>query len=175
MSSSYGAEQFTLVLANGIVYFSGNAASLQDQLGVPAAKAPTIAGTWISVTSADGPFGILDPGITVSSQLPQTMLNPTSIQARDGGITRIVGTVPGLARATGYLDVASASKLPTSYVVTVTGRTATTTSTTTFSGWGTPPAVTAPASALAWSTLGASVPPGGYGSGGASSSQTPAA
>lgn len=177
MSSSYGAEQFTLVLANGIVYFSGNAASLQDQLGVPAAKAPSIAGTWISVTSADGPFGILDPGITVSSQLLETMLNPTSIQAREGGITRVVGTVPALAgaHATGYLDVASASKLPASYVVTVTGRTATTTSTTTFSGWGTPPAVTPAPSAQAWSTLGASIPPGGYGQGGASSSQTPAA
>ncbi len=177
LDSTYGHEQFTLFLVGGTVYFQGNAPSLRDQLGVSAARAPSVAGTWISVVSGDGPYGVIAPGITVGDQVGETLLVPTSSQALPGGGVRIMGTLPARSGATGsaHLDVAAGSNLPRTYVVSTTAQGTTTTSTTTFSGWGTAPTVTAPTGAVAWTTLGASSPPGGYGSGGASTSPTPAA
>jgi hypothetical protein len=175
MGSTYGPEQFSLVLVSGTVYFQGNSPSLQDQLGVPAANAPGLAGKWISVVTGDGPYGIVAPGITVGDQVQETGLVPTSTTQNSTG-SRILGTVPAQQGATGpaHLDVASGTALPISYVATVTDGGATITSTTTFSGWGMAPSTTTPAGAIAWSTLGASQPPGGYGSGG-NTSQTPQA
>jgi hypothetical protein len=177
LDSTYGHEQFTLMLLGGTVYFQGNAPSLRDQLGVSATSAPGVAGTWVSVTSADGPYGVIAPGITVGDQVGETLLVPTSSQTLPGGGVRIAGTLPARAAATGtaHLDVAAGTHLPRTYVVSTTARGTTTTSTTVFSGWGTRPTVTAPAGAVAWATLGASTPPGGYGSGGNSTSPTPAA
>lgn len=175
--STYGQEQFTLVLDAGTVYFQGNGPALRDQLGVPAASASTLAGRWISVAGGDGPYGVIAPGITVADQVGETTLIPLSAQTTSAGV-RIAGTVPALqagASGTAHLDVAAGSHLPTSYVVSITGGGTNTTSTTTFGRWGTAPAVTAPAGAVAWSTLGASSPPGGYGSGGTSASPTPSA
>ncbi len=175
MGSTYGTEQFTLVLVGGTVYFQGNGPALQDQLGVPAATAPTLQGKWISVQGGDGPYSVVAPGITVSDQMGETVLVPTSTQAISGARTRIVGTVAtqGGATATGHLDVANGSHLPMSYATSDTS--SGTTSTVTFSNWGKAPSPAAPAGAVAWSTLGASQPPGGYGNGGTPSSQTPAA
>jgi hypothetical protein len=178
MDSSYGSEQFTLVLTGGTVYFQGNAPALRDQLGVPAANTAGLAGKWISVASGDGPYGIIAPGITVADQVSGTVLVPTSIQTTPGGRVRILGDVTssqGSTSGTGHLDVAAGSHLPASYVTSFTAGGTSTTSTMTFSNWGTAPSVTAPAGAVAWSTLGASSPPGGYGSGGVSTSPTPQA
>jgi hypothetical protein len=175
MGSTYGPEQFSLVLVSGTVYFQGNGAALQDQLGVPAANAPGLAGKWISVSTGDGPYGIVAPGITVADQVQETALVPTSTRQNNSG-TRILGTVPAQQGASGpaHLDIASGTHLPTSYVAAVNASGTSTTSTTTFSKWGTAPSATAPPGAVAWSTLGASQPPGGYGSGG-NTSATPQA
>jgi len=177
MDSTYGPEKFTLLLMNGTVYFQGNGPALQDQLGVPAASAPGLADRWVSVSSGDAPYGVVAPGITVGDQVQEAGLTPSSIKQLGGGARRIAGAVPAQQGATGsaHLDIAAGSNLPVSYVATVTDTGTTTTSTTTFSRWGMTPAVTPPAGAVAWSTLGASQPPGGYGSGGHSASQTPAA
>ena len=175
MGSTYGPEQFSLVLVSGTVYFQGNSPALQDQLGVPAANAPGLVGKWISVSSGDGPYGIVAPGITVGDQVQETGLVPTSTTQNNTG-TRILGTVPAQQGATGpaHLDVASGTRLPISYVAVVSANGTATTSTTAFTKWGTAPSATAPSGAVAWSTLGASQPPGGYGSGG-NTSATPQA
>ena len=178
LDSTYGSEQFTLVLVGGTVYFQGNGPALRDQLGVPAANTAGLAGKWISVASGDGPYGVIAPGITVTDQVQETLLAPTSTQTISGGGVRVLGTVTTLQGATGgsgHLDVDAGSHLPTAYVASFTSSGTSTTSTTTFSSWGTAPSVTAPAGAVAWSTLGASSPPGGYGSGGVSTSPTPQA
>jgi hypothetical protein len=171
--SNYGAEQFTLVLASGTVYFQGNAPALEDQLGVAPAASPGLQGKWISVSTGDGPYNVLAPGITIADQVQQLALMPTSamaVKAPDGtAATRILGTVPpqnGGPAGTGRLDVLASPYLPISFVSTVTGGGGTVTSTTTFSGWGTPPSVAMPSGAVAWSTLGASPPSGGFGGGG---------
>jgi hypothetical protein len=177
MSSTYGTEQFKLVLVGGTVYFQGNGPALQDQLGVPAASASNLQEKWISVQSGDGPYSVVAPGITVSDQMAETVLVPKSTAAAGGGRTRIVGTVATQtgSTATAHLDVDSGSRLPMAYATLDNSGGSTTTSTVTFSNWGKAPTATAPAGAVAWSTLGASEPPGGYGNGGATGSQTPQA
>jgi hypothetical protein len=174
LSSKYGSEQFTLVLVSGVVYFQGNIPALEDQLGVAAVNTAALAGKWVAVSSADGPYSVIQPGITIADQATCIVLVPTSAsKITTGGertATRILGTVPAqqpcTVTATGHLDVATGSHLPISYVWTTTGGASAFSYTTTFSGWGAAPVATAPGGAVAWSTLGASQPPGGYGSGG---------
>ncbi len=178
MDSTYGPEQFSLVLVAGTVYFQGNGPALRDQLGVPAANTAGLTGKWIAVSSGDGPYAIVAPGITVTDQVQETVLDPTSTTPVGSGTARIVGTVPtqqGSSTGPAHLDIAAGSHLPIVYVAEVTSSGATTTSTVTFSAWGKTPSATAPSGAVAWSTLGASQPPGGYGSGGGTTSQTPQA
>lgn len=178
ISATAGQERFTLILAGGVVYFQGNVAALEDQLGVPAAGAPSVQGKWVSVSNQDGPYSVVAPGITIADQVQETALTPTSATAvgTGGRATRIRGSVPAQAGApggTGHLDVAAGSHLPLSYVSTLSLSGATATTTTTFSRWGTASAPAAPGGAVAWSTLGASAPPGGYGSGGAGLAPSP--
>ncbi len=165
-----GKEQFTLVLVAGTVYFQGNVAALADQLGVPAATAPGLSGRWVSVSDQDGPYSVVAPGITTGDQAAETSLVPASMSSVNAGgasVTRILGTVPpqqGSPGGNGHLDIAPGSHRPLSYMSTIplTGQPAT--STVTFSHWAAV-AETAPSGAVAWATLGASPPPGGYGSG----------
>ena len=174
--SSYGTEQFTLLLVNGTVYFQGNTPAVQDQLGVSAATAPSFANKVISVVQGDGPYTVLQPGITTSSQAGEMSLTPQSSATvtAPGPVTetRISGIVPptnGLPAGTGSLEIAARTDLPITYTSTVSGSTASgtvvLTFTTNFSAWGTAPSVTAPTGATAWSTLTTAQPPGGYGSG----------
>jgi hypothetical protein len=184
LNSTYGNELFTLRLVSGTVYFNGNTPAVEDQLGVPAAGAPAALDKWVSVSSNDGPYSVLQPGITVADQAasvaeptPGLVFVPTSmtqVTTADGTrATRILGTLSQQG-GTAHVDIAPDSHLPIAEASTVAlGGGVTDTSTVTFSGWGTTASVTAPATFVAWPTLGASPPPGGYGSGG--NSQTPSA
>jgi hypothetical protein len=171
-NSSYGGEQFTLLLVGTTVYFQGNTPAIEDQLGVAAAGAPKLAGKWVSVAAGNAPYGVLQPGIRAGDQAQQMPLVPTSttrLTTSDGiAATRILGTLP-TQPGTAHLDIATGTGIPLSYVMrfTINGTTATTT--TTFSQWGTAPSVSAPSGTVAWSTLVTSPPPGGYGTCGASS------
>lgn len=173
--SSYGSEHFTLFLVGATVYFQGDTPAVEDQLGVAAANASKLAGTWVSVVSGNGPYTVLQPGITVADQAQEMPLVPTaltSVTTTGAPATRILGTVPaqaGTSAQAAHLDVVTASAIPLSYVASFTVNATTATTTTTFSQWGTAPAVSSPSGAVAWSTLVTSTPPGGYGSGGATS------
>jgi hypothetical protein len=171
--ASYGTEQFTLLLVNATVYFQGNAPAVEDQLGVSAATAPSVAGKWVSVVQADGPYAVLQPGITASSQATQLPLTAqSSVQdSGPGGVnaTRISGVVPAtklLPAGSGSLLVATSSDLPITYTSTISAGSVVLTFTTNFSAWGTAPTVSAPTGSVAWSSLTTAVPSGGYGSGG---------
>jgi hypothetical protein len=178
--SMYGSEQFTLLLVQGTVYFQGNTPAIEDQLGVPAARAPSLQGKWVSVSRGDGPYSVLQPGITVADQAQETALvaaAETQVTLLDGTrVIRISGPVPpqnGAPPGTGHLDVAVDSHVPKTYESRILGGGLTLTASTTFSAWGTAPSVSAPTGAVAWSTLGASAPPGGYGSGGGNGAASP--
>jgi len=167
-TTGYGDETFTLELTpDGIVYFRGNTPALEDQVGVSDSAAPGLANTWISVRVGDGPYSTLEAGITVSSQLQEDTFIPASMRQVTGSggttLTEIAGTVPSGQSSPGgtaKLDISPTTHLPVSleenngidYL-------------TTFSEWGAAPSVTAPSGAASWSTLGASEPPDGYGSG----------
>jgi hypothetical protein len=168
VTSSYGTEQFTLLLVGTTVYFQGNTPAVEDQLGASAATAPSVQTKWVSVSSGDGPYSVLQPGITTASQAVELVLTPTSTATvtTSGGVraTRISGVVQPSANVpagTGYLDIAPSSDLPITFVSAVAGETFTTN----FVGWGTAPTVSAPSGAIAWSSLTTSAPPNGYGSG----------
>jgi hypothetical protein len=140
---------------------------------VVAANAAKLAGKWVSVVSGNGPYAVLQPGITVADQAQEMPLVPTGlarVTTTGTPATRITGTVPGRGGTSqpAHLDVVTASATPLSYVAgftTVNGTAGTTT--TTYSQWGTAPSVSAPSGAVAWSSLVTSTPPGGYGTGGA--------
>ncbi len=172
-TANYGAEQFTLLLVGATVYFQGNVPALEDQLGVSSTSAPSLNGKWVSVVSGNGPYSVLQPGITAGSQADEAKLIPeSSARARSTGgfpATRISGTVPpnnNFPAGIGYLDIAPRTDLPITYASTVTVSSAVFRFTTTFSAWGSAPSVSAPTGAIAWSTLTTTAPPGGYGSGG---------
>lgn len=173
--SSYGAEHFTLLLVGATVYFQGNAPAVEDQLGVAVANASKLAGKWVSVVSGNGPYVVLEQGITVADQAQEMPMVPsrlTPVTTTGAPATRIVGSIPTQAGPSqpAHLDVITASAIPLSYVAgftTVNGTAGTTT--TTYSQWGTAPSVSAPSGAVAWSSLETSVPRGGYGNGGAPS------
>ena len=167
--SNFGAEEFTLLLLSGTVYFEGNVPALQDQLGVSAANALALASRWVSVSNGDGPYSVLQPGITVGDQAGEMALIPSTVTDAGAGKRRIEGSVPpqqGAPAGSGHIDVDSGNHRPVVYVSVISANGVSLTSSTTFSKWDEAPSVTAPSGAVAWSTLGAIAPPGGYGGGG---------
>jgi hypothetical protein len=172
-TASYGAEHFTLLLVGGTVYFQGNTAAAEDQLGVVTADAAKMQDKWVSVVSGDGPYTVLEQGITVADQVIELQFVPTStkqVTTTSGTTaTRILGNIPasdGSPASTAQLDVLPTSNIPVEYDSSFTVSGAAITSTTAFSAWGTAPTVTAPTGSVAWSTLVTATPPGGYGRGG---------
>jgi hypothetical protein len=190
LTTPYGGEQFNLVLVSGTVYFQGNVPALEDQLGVPAAKAPALVNKWISLVKGNGPYSTAEVGITPASIATIPAADPEdsdiymvpaasgpAVTASGTAVTRIRGTIPavnGALGATAFLDVLPNSNIPVDYQSVLSGGGVTETTSMIFSQWGTAVAVTAPSGAVAWSTLGASAPSGGYGMGtGPSSGPTP--
>lgn len=180
VTTAFGDEHFTLLLVSGTVYFQGNAAALRDQLGVPASKTASLTSTWISVAHGDGPYATLQVGIDTSDQADETALQPTSVsevaEADGTSALRLEGAIPpqnGAPAGTGHLDIAKSNLRPLVYFTSLSQSGLTLTSNVTFSSWGTAASVTAPSASTAWTTLGASAPPGGYGNGGGGGGASP--
>jgi hypothetical protein len=168
--SAFGNEKYDVLLApDQTVYFEGNAPALEDELGVSASTAPGLAGQWVSVQPADGPYEAEQAGLTVASEVGISGFVAASTEQVTGAggakLTRITGTVPASeysSSATARVDISPSSDLPASFVISFSDGTV---NTVTFTGWGTAPSVPVPAGAVAWSTLTTSSPPDGYGSG----------
>jgi hypothetical protein len=175
-----GTEQFSLLLVGSTVYFQGNTPAIEDQLGVSATAAPTLESKWVTVASGDGPYSVLQPGITSASQstqMPLTATSSTNVEVGGASAIRISGIVPpanDLPAGTGSLVIAKNSDLPITYTSSVSEGAVVLDFNTTFSAWGTAPTVSAPAGSVAWSSLTTTAPPNGYG-GGCASAGTPAA
>ena len=171
-TSTYGAEQFSLILLNGVVYFQGNVPALEDQLGVSSSAAPGLVGKWVSLSVGQGPYNVLAPGITVSDQAQEIPLIATAISnVTSSGVSaiKITGNVPehgAVPQAAATLTVASSTYAAIDYTTSLNANGITVTSKVTFTKWGVAPQLTAPGGAVDWSTLNATEPPGGYGSGG---------
>jgi len=167
---AYGTEKFSLVLVDGVVYFRGNAAALEDQLGVPSTSNPQgYANQWIAIRSSDSPYAALEAGITTDSNLSQVLITPhsaTQVTGANGNhIWRLTGALPseggGGSGGTAQLDVAGESKLPLSYSSTQNSGGEQLKSNFTFAHWGKKVTVSAPDGSIAFSSLGV---PSGNGS-----------
>jgi len=165
-NTSFGTEQFTLLLVGATVYFEGNAPAIEDELGVSAARATALQGKWVTVSAGDGPYTALQPGITVASQAQEIEFVPAStsnVTTQDGtSAYRIAGSVfeqGGTAAA--HLDITTSTHQALAFAIAATAGGGA--NTVTFTNWGTAPTVAAPSGAVAWSTLGSTPPPGGYG------------
>lgn len=172
VTSQFGPEHFKLMLTGGTVYFQGNIPAFEDELGVVPSKAQGLQNAWIAVSKQDGPYSSLAAGITTSDQADETALQPSSSSAMtSNGVSalRLQGAVPpqqGAPGGTGHLDVTANGHQALAYFQSLSQSGNTVTSTVTFSAWGTVATITAPSGATAWSTLGGTPPPGGYGNGG---------
>jgi hypothetical protein len=113
---SEGGAQYSVSFADGVVYFDGNAAALQDELELPRSTAERYAGTWISLQPSDGPYASLAQSVTSVTTLSQVLIDPsraTDGRSADGHpVQRLSGRIPlGSAR----LDVTPGSNLPATY------------------------------------------------------------
>jgi hypothetical protein len=113
---------FDLRLVDGVVYFRGNLVAVVDELGVPAARAPTVAGKWVKVVHGEAPYTTFADGITTSSNISQLRgaIVPLSSKAVPGSSpasTEVLGalrrtTKHNRTEGTAVLVVRTASGLP---------------------------------------------------------------
>jgi len=164
-SVSVGDDRFTVVVTGQMAYLQGNAASLRDQLGLPAATALANAGTWISFQQSDGPYPSVNEGLTTSAALAQVVIAPSSTapvhRTHRPPLSRIKGEIPHGPMVTGsaQLELISRSKLPALYSARGSGGGEPWASTIAFSRWGEGVAVDAPTGARPFSSLQGSAPP----------------
>jgi hypothetical protein len=169
--STYGLEAFELLIdSNGTLYFQGNAAAVEDQLGVPAPKTSNVENRWVSLSHSDGPYSELAAGMTVADQgvfVPMIPISTATVRVDGRTATQISGTVTGADDpvSTALLDIDTSSHAPLAYSSITASTGASATSTVTFTAWGQAVSLNPPEVAIAWSTVGASTPPDGYGGG----------
>ncbi len=159
-----GGGSFTLVLVGGVVYFKGDATSVESQLGLSPSVATQEAGTWISVQSGDSTYGTIEAGITTQSALAQISLSPTSVTGGAGGTQVIAGSPadPSVS-GTASLTIAGGSKLPVSYSERTSDSTGSGTFRFSFSNWGEAVNESAPTGAAAYASLPGANGPAGSG------------
>jgi hypothetical protein len=163
-----GAQRFTVIVVGTACYLKGNASALVANLGLSSAQAAAHAGQWISLAKTDAPYASVYAAVTAPSAIADnvtitatTVLAPSTVDGRrvqtvTGTIapTRIAGQTIA-PKGTASLAVrASSPHLPVRYVEEGTQDHQKSSSTVTFSRWGEAVAVTAPANAVAYSSLG---------------------
>jgi hypothetical protein len=149
----------TILEVNGVGYLKANAKALAGFLGIPQALARRYAGRWISFRSSDPRYQRVVSGVTIGSvadelaltspvtQTGKTEIDGQVVNGLNGG-TPVAWNAP--AGITARLYVAARGKpLP----VRFEGGVAPSVERVTFSQWGEPLRVTAPASALPSSVL----------------------
>lgn len=157
-SVAVGSDQFTMILADHVVYIEGNAAALRDELGLPAATASMNVGRWIWLSPTDGPYTSVGDDLTTSAALAQIVIAPfftSSVHGERGTLlTRLTGRIPHGRFLTGSarLDLVPRSNLPTSYFAGGSSG-GPWSNTIAFSRWGDEVPVKAPMGAIPFSSL----------------------
>ncbi|HMK63175.1 MAG TPA: hypothetical protein VK386_06115 [Acidimicrobiales bacterium] len=165
---------FDVIVTGTTAFFEGDADAMVDELGVPTSVAHSYAGRWISLVPGDTPYQSVEVAVTTSSALQQNVTftaNEEIPTAKiDGepviGLRGPMGKQQGqVAKGTATLYVAARGKhLPVRYVEQGTVGTGQQASkfefSLAFSAWGEAVSTTAPAGAVAFSSLEASGPSG---------------
>jgi hypothetical protein len=164
--NSSGGGEVNIIVSGGIAYVQASPSTLQDLLGLTVAASTSAAGQWISVTSSDPPFQLIDHSLTIDAAVNPYLPSPSSavlkparhVKGIDGTVQPVTGTYNDSGAAAHVSGVAStfintgtnllqggsfqsASKNP--FVTTLA----------VYSKWGVPVSVTAPTSSLSYKTL----------------------
>ncbi|HYA67691.1 MAG TPA: hypothetical protein VED63_03065, partial [Acidimicrobiales bacterium] len=119
---------------------------------------------WISLRESDGPYPLLEEGLTTSAALAQIVIFPVStsptISAHGVRLFVVTGQIPHGQVTTGSarLDFMARSKLPARYSARGSNDGQPWSTTITFSHWGETSSVDAPTGALPFSSLQGSAP-----------------
>jgi hypothetical protein len=171
-----GNQRFTVLVVGTACFLEGNSAALVANLGLSSSVAAARAGQWISLAPTDGPYASVYAAVTAHSaitdnitvvpddQLPPTKLNGRRVRTVTGTIAPVtIGGQTIAPKGTASLSVRAASPhLPVRYTQRGTLGRSVTVSAVSFSHWGEPVSIAAPAGAVPYASLGAgsgSVPP----------------
>lgn len=147
-----------VIVTPGATYMKGDAAAVTDFFGYPVSLGATLANRWISLVPADSDYSTVTKGVTISSDLtesilyaPLTLTGPTEINGvRVVGITGATSPTPSADAGTATLYVtAVAHPLPVEWA----GSSPQGQETVKFSAWGTPQSLSAPSGALPASSI----------------------
>jgi hypothetical protein len=111
---SGGTTYFHLRLVHGVVYFKGTRVAVVDQLGVPAARAASVAGKWVKMVKGETLYRGFADGITTSSNISQlrTAFIPLSSRTLPGSSPRTTEVLGALFRtSTHHRTLGTASLL----------------------------------------------------------------
>jgi hypothetical protein len=150
-----------VMVTKGSAYVSGNETAIQHYFGFPAAAAGTVGARWISVPRTDSWYPTVATDATLPSALADLGIpsNPTVTAPTTESGTQVVGLHAQVRKgsvsvsATLYVT-RGAHPLPVTELVHVKQGGATSTGTITFSSWGEPVHLTAPAGTIPVASLG---------------------
>lgn len=162
-----GSQRFTVLVIGTACYVKGNAAALEDQLGLAPSIAVAHAQQWISLVQSDEPYAAVYAAVDFAQAIsdnitivPHQVTTAPAVHGRR--VKAIVGTIEPeqiagqtfAPNGTATLDVsAGASPLPVRYVQQGTFDGQQTRASITFSGWGESITVVAPAGPVPYATL----------------------
>lgn len=171
-----GNQRFTVVVVGTACYFKGNAVAMEQELDVSDSVANAHAQQWVSLTQTDLPYASVYAAVTASSALTDNIAFKAQRQVGDAtvdgqavegvqgppatqpnlGVTKVTGTVTMYVRSAtphlpvSYRDIGTSDGQSLSFSIT-------------FNNWGKRVAVSAPAGAVTYASLGG--PTGGNGGG----------
>ena len=158
-----GSSQVQVELVGGTAYFAANAAGLEQTFGVPTSSAPQYAGTWVSVSSSDSLYRSLADSVVLATVVGQIL--PTgaldllgSTTAERQPVVAVRGGLPGEVQpgVTGsailYVDTRRPD-LPVAFSGRASNGTQHVVDSGVFDGWGERLELSAPASAVSYSSL----------------------
>ena len=153
-----GKERVSIILLNGMAYFSGNAAGLTSYFGLPKVLTSTIAGRWVSVSSTNSGFSSVVAGLTLASALkeasPTGSITEGKMKKVRGQLTAsISGTGTATAPPTILFISAQGKHLPVEAVASRTSGELVSGEIATFSRWGEKVHVPTPSNAIPITSL----------------------
>jgi hypothetical protein len=163
--SEGGHQVAQIAVQHSTAYLNASATFLAQSVGLAQSVATSYANRWISFERSDGNlFQAVAGGVTLSSALDQTLpggpLSVTPERTVNGqsvvgivGKMRVPGSNPFTATVTAYVSSAAPHDVVKVVTVAVSSH-ATRTETVSFSDWGEPLEVEAPAGAVAYSSIG---------------------
>jgi hypothetical protein len=160
---STGTLHIQVVLVRGIAYVQGDPGGLGAALGLPSSSATAYANKWIAVQSTDTPYSSIVQAVTLNgtiSQLrPTGRLHSAGSAIIDGrSALGVGGGLPGQPQqgVTGSTTLYVASSRPTvplKFTIQATTRGQRIDDVATFTQWGRPLHLSAPAGSVAFSSI----------------------